>query len=72
MAVNNAAAIKSNVDVVIPACASVPADMLALHTVATLGFCPVKSAERRARADYIGAMITMTLCEAQDAADAAL
>jgi hypothetical protein len=58
---NSAAAIKSNVNVMIPAAARVPSDILALDTLATLGFCPSKSAERRARVDFVASMIASTL-----------
>jgi len=39
----------------------IPADMLALNTIASLGFCPVKTVERRERSAYISSLIEKTL-----------
>jgi hypothetical protein len=39
----------------------VPSDMLSLHCAATLSFCPVRSAERRARTDYVASLISDAL-----------
>lgn len=58
---NNAAALKSNATVNIPRAGNVPADMLALNTIASLGFCPVKTVERRERSAYISNLIEKTL-----------
>ncbi len=49
---------------VLPRDAKIPADMLALHTEAVMGFCPVKSVARRARVDYLACLIDSTLVEA--------
>jgi hypothetical protein len=39
----------------------IPADILALNTIASLGFCPVKTVERRERSAYISKLIETTL-----------
>lgn len=46
---------------IIPRAAKLPADIDMLRTVAGLSFCPVKSVERRVRADYIATLISDTL-----------
>lgn len=48
---------------IVPRAGKVPSDIDALNSLVTFGFCPVKSAERRARADYLGAMIDNTIAE---------
>lgn len=39
----------------------VPSDIGMLMSVATLSFCPVKGAERRARVDHLAVLISETL-----------
>jgi hypothetical protein len=61
---NNATALRSNATVSIPRAGRVPADSNALNSIVALGFCPVKSAERRARVDYLATLISETLMAA--------
>lgn len=51
---------------IIPRSPKLPSDISFLSTVADLSFCPVKSVERRVRADYIAILISETLVAASD------
>lgn len=49
---------------VMPRTARIPSDFALLDSVASLSFCPVKSAERRERGDHIARLISETLVSA--------
>jgi hypothetical protein len=49
---------------IVPRAPRLPADSALLHGAATLAFCPVPGASRRARADYIACLISETLVAA--------
>lgn len=42
---------------IIPRAAKLPVDLAALDAIATLSFCPVRGAERRARVDHLACLI---------------
>lgn len=58
MSANKTAAI---LECILPRDPAVPHDMASLHVLATLSFCPSRSAERRARVDHIAALISDAL-----------
>ena len=60
---NNATALRSNINVVIPKASKLPAGIEMLATVASLEFCPVKSVSQRVRADYIMSLIDSELLD---------
>lgn len=49
---------------IIPRAARLPADAALLMSVASLSFCPVRGAERRARVDHLACLIDGSLVEA--------
>lgn len=49
---------------IIPRAGKTPSDFLSLDSAATLSFCPVKGASRRARVDHIACLIDAALVEA--------
>lgn len=49
---------------IVPRAARVPSDMAELATAATLAFCPVRGASRRAREDHIAGLISSSLAMA--------
>lgn len=52
--------------VILPRAARLPSDIGLLSSVAEMSFCPVKSVERRVRADYLAVLISDAIVELTD------